>query len=29
MGWVEEDNTEYVITEDEIREFQSKVNGFP
>ncbi|XP_055884384.1 vasculin-like protein 1 [Biomphalaria glabrata] len=22
MGWVEEDNTEYVITDDEIREFQ-------
>lgn len=26
MGWVEEDNTEYVITEDEIREFQ-KLHG--
>ncbi|GFS14918.1 vasculin-like protein 1 [Elysia marginata] len=27
MGWVEEDNTEYVITEDEIREFQSKLQN--
>ncbi|GFN85499.1 vasculin-like [Plakobranchus ocellatus] len=27
MGWVEEDNTEYVITEDEIREFQNKLQN--
>ncbi|XP_059141960.1 vasculin-like [Physella acuta] len=27
MGWVEEDNTEYVITDDEIREFQHRLKN--